>query len=543
MREVSLLKIQELILAAGFLVIPAVFSFAVYDPFTPVKWMSVYAIAALSALGLILERGPLLVPRERSYWLAQLALAATLATAFALHASGHHEGQLLDWLSFAICALVVFQLNPLSAFRSFDRTNLIGLALVVAYSLAQATGLDFLGTSTLDGFWASTFGFQNMTAEFIGIALVWMFHGVSDGKVSRARWALAIASVAVLWQLRCRSVYLGLAITFAVIAFEQLRTKRKWSAAASLALFICVSGAVLLFRPGALFTPPSLDLPKEQWDLHSTKVSNSKVRIVRWQNSLVGIFDHWGTGLGPGGFEFGYLPYCNAREKDIECREGLVPRSPHNLFLELFIEFGIPLALVTLAVLSFWLIRMLRMRGLIGRLNVFLWLFLLVNGFFAFPMENAFPFFAVAIATGLGLRTVSGEPRRLKEGARLAIGAVALLATLFLGGAYTYAKLAEAGSPDQYAPIAAACRSFPANWRNCITKGFLEERAGATEEAERTYREVLRSTPHNYPALRQLGELQLRLGKTGEGCENLGAYDRLFGGESTVRETLNTRCR
>ena len=89
------------------------------------------------------------------------------------------------------------------------------------------------------------------------------------------------------------------------------------------------------------------------------KESNTKIRLTRWRNTLYMIAEN-PFGVGPGNYEYGYIPYQNSFSQDLESTESMVVRSPHNGFLEAAAENGWACLLILIVFLLACLIKLLK---------------------------------------------------------------------------------------------------------------------------------------------------------------------------------------
>jgi len=146
--------------------------------------------------------------------------------------------------------------------------------------------------------------------------------------------------------------------------------------------------------------PPPADAPPQEviHRLEQTKQETSSVRWKRLQNSWSMARDFpWGT--GPGAYEFTYMRYRDAVSLDPEASESMVPRSPHNGYLELMIEngwlaLGCLFALMAVLGYTFFVKKPESSSGWVWNWAWISLLYLSVDALFAFPFEVPFPFFA-----------------------------------------------------------------------------------------------------------------------------------------------------
>jgi hypothetical protein len=173
-------------------------------------------------------------------------------------------------------------------------------------------------------------------------------------------------------------------------------------------------------------------------------------------------------------------------------------------------------------------------------------LFLASDALFAFPMENAFPFYTAAIASGLFLslrpsrmswREWSSLPRRSNPFSLAPIPILGAGLALFVASFFcTKSRYLEGRFPWSYDRQAEACRLYPANWRACVRLGEIALDLHFYPEALSAAEQVLRKTPHCFPALRVEAQAAEASGLRNVACRALAQYDALFSGRSTLHK-------
>jgi O-Antigen ligase len=286
--------------------------------------------------------------------------------------------------------------------------------------------------------------------------------------------------------------------------------------------------------------------------VRQSKRASALWRLAVWDDTLRLIRDH-PAGVGAGNFEHAFIPYALVgRSKP---GEEIVFRSPHNDYLRLVSEEGIAGGLLLLALLVV-LARELRRSPAIGRwrsepgaLLASCGAFLLVEAFFQFPFELAFPSLLAAVLLGLALACTEAptDPAAApSHGAlRRAGDAACVLLALVIGVGLVRVAVAEglaAGSGEDVVTLERACALDPRRLEACVEAAWLHCRAGEDAAARRALDAVLRRSPYYYPAIKLLGEDLLAAGEQTAGCRHLRQYDEMFGGRSSVRERLRESC-
>jgi O-antigen ligase len=539
-----------------FLLVPLVVSPGLTDPFTSVKC---HLLAAIAASWLVAERFlcssrglPRVVIRA---WPAWAAIAGSVCIGSLRHGA--------DWAVRPLNARAAFVALALASFWHFRRTRLrvgplraatlAAAAIAVGLGLAQFAGLDLLPWLAGGDNRSATFGNVNMAAQFVGLALVVLLAAPPQEPGSVRRLATGIATevfagaaLAYLWLAGARSV--GLAFGAAVVVLW-----RAGRITAPLLLRMGAAAAVLAgFVLGIAPTPTGPLHPS----VRTSKRASAEWRLAVWSDTIGLIREH-PAGVGAGNFEQAFIPYALAgRSKP---GDATVFRSPHNEYLRLVAEEGIAGALLLLALLVV-LARELhrspaiaRWRSEPGVLIASSSAFLLVEAFFQFPFELAFPSLLSAVLLGLALActeaptdpastSLSGPSR---PGLRRLGDAASMLLALGIGVGLVRVAVAEglvASSGGDVAALERACALDPRRLEACVEAAWLRSRAGEHATARQALRSVLERSPSYFPAIKLLGEDLLSVGDRAAGCRHLRRYDEMFGGHSSAHERVRESC-
>ncbi len=435
------------------------------------RWQWVYAIAAVSGF-VLLVRNPIVhwTHSSRSRILVSivgcLIAIATLVTT-ANYYPGLLPGQILDWSAFALLAYYVSWLS---------RQNRLELMQGLAYGAASmGAAISFWQVLTWSGpntaFELRFFGFQNHWAEYLGFGLVGMLAIRGPVRISSLLVSPLIFGLAFT---HCRSVLLGVSAAALAIAFVQLRARRSaWVAISIIVLGALPFGVSKSLRLAETRTPsPILNsvVPERGFDLETVKAGNATLRLKRWINSLALVRDHSWFGHGLGGFEFAYRKL--GQSADPETTPQNVVRSPHNAYLELAVETGLPIAFTLLCLIGF-ILRAFASRHFVRALSPLplgLLVYWMADGVFAFPLELPFPFLTAAGLFGVFVGEYNPSPvsntvplpkGRRQLGSMMAISC--LLAMVGIG-----ATLSFNANQALIAPNLSACQNFPSVWRSCL---------------------------------------------------------------------------
>jgi O-antigen ligase len=545
-----------LLFGAFFLVPLAAGSWSA-DSYTSAKW---HLLALLAAGCLLVERfacgGRGLPAAAARVWPAWATLAVSVA------AGSLRNG--LSWAVQPLTARATFVALALASFWAFRRTGLkltvvrggvlASASIVVAIGLLQFAGLDLLSWLPGGDHRSATFGNVNMAAQFVGFALVVLLAVPPVGGESRRRTAanvvtetVAAAALAYLCLAGARSV--GLALTAAALVLLVVRRLTlarllRCGAAAALLALVVIPNAPSFAGPPASSAPES-------------KRASASWRLAVWSDTLRLIRGH-PEGVGAGNFEHAFIPYALAgRSKPGEL---VFFRSPHDDYLRLAAEEGVAAALLLLALLAALAPELhrspavARWRSVPGVLLASCGVFLVVEAFFQFPFELAFPSLLMAVLLGLALACTeapaaaqsaspAGPPR---DGLRpLGDAATVLLALAIVAGVVRTAGAERLVAVSRGADVVAlerACRLDPRQLNACVQAAWLRSRAGEHAAARAELGALLERSPWYFPAIKLLGEDLLAAGDRAAGCRHLRRYDAMLGGHSTAHERVLAFC-
>lgn len=517
--------------------VPLAYGPELHDRFEFPKWALVYVFAILMSFKLILLRGVHLRLSVPLITLTLLVVSYVASVQF--DNLGNIEKQVLDWLGFFSITLgthALYSKNPDGFVKSFSWPILMSALVVTALGVFQYFGMPLLGLEKSD-FASSTFGFQNMTAEFIGVAvLVCVYLSMKNKSIGINFFILPIL-VLYLTTLHCRSV--EVALSFAIILMALSLSKKSFAnifpGAAIIMIILCINLAPKLRPPPTLY----LDTTASSKLMLETKSVNVQTRLIRWRNTLELIKQN-PFGIGPGNYEFGYVSYQNVIAQDPEGHEASVIQSPHNGYLELFAENGwfAGLLFFISLVITFKLLWSKRTSQPASMLFFSLIIYLCVDALFAFPLEIPFPFFISAVILGPILWLIGNERKTIFI--PMGIGFVILVVLIIIGRQYVTSKYLES-QPD-FEKLSQACETFPANWHPCLHKARTEFESSDFTAAYMTSSKILNRFKNHYPALWVKGFSALELGKHEEACQLLRQYDMLFNKRSSVSAFLSEEC-
>ena len=540
------------VVVASFLLGPLAVWPGFSDPFTSAKW---YLLATLATAWLLVERFlcgsrglPSVVART---WPAWAAIALSVVVGSLRYGLG--------WAAEPLTARATFLALALASFWYFRRTHvrlgplraatLAAGTVVVGLGLAQFAGLDLLSWLAGGDHRSATFGNVNMAAQFAGLAAVVLLAVSAGGAGSTRRQAanlatelVAAGALAYAWLAGTRSVGLALAAAAVVLVLVGRLTMPR---------LLRIGAAAALLAVAVPLLPRGLSGPLEP-AVRQSKRATALWRLAVWGDTLRLIRDQ-PAGVGAGNFEHEFIPYALAGES--KPGEAIVFRSPHNDYLRLVSEEGIAGGLLLLGLLVV-LARELHRSPAIGRwrsepgaLLASCGAFLLVEAFFQFPFELAFPSLLAAVLLGLALACAEAPTDSGAAPSRGALrktgDAACVLLALVIGVGLVRITVAEglaAGPSRDVVALERACALDPRRLEACVEAAWLHSRAGEHAAARRALDAVLHRSPYYFPAIKLLGEDLLAAGEQTAGCRYLRQYDEMLGGRSSVRERLSESC-
>lgn len=467
------------------------------------KWV-LAGVAAAAGLCWCTYKGPrFTLPDYRQVVLLIGGAIAFLITLLSSNTT-HYEAEL-----FKVMVILGFVFIGSNTAENLGK-NLRTIGMYNGASLVLCAGMFFVGltSSTLDIALRGGFSNSNIFAEFLGFSLLLQFYNIKNfykDDAYKLAWSLVPFFTVVIIATRCRSVMLGLA--WAAILWLSHQKQLKHRIKYILGIFIVIAAAA------TYDTHRKLDDPKYQ---------NANVRLIRWQNTLSMIKDH-PMGVGIGQFEFAYLPYARANGVDTEVTETNVVRSPHNSYLALVAEYGIPFGVLFLLFIGITLYN-LKNSNTSKRLRQFysyFFMLTLVTAFFSFPMETPFAACIIAFMFGQTLACTTLEHTRGDEfRAHLMVAASILL--IFTGIVYNYGLRM---------------------WVYNIKEAGQVAKDGNSYEAKAMLDRELRAAPNNFLAMRAMANLYFIKRDKVNGCKYVKMHNKYFIEPSAMKDIEEYFCK
>ena len=301
--------------------------------------------------GLFTRSSPFILP-------VILYLALSVASLF--QAVNPVESLVMVSHQFALTVLFLFSIDNLRTENlvGYVRPIVGGAAVLAGVGLAQYAGWGFLWIPTT-GMPSSTFGYRNFAAMYMVLCIP-----LGCLLFARARhrpwiwvWSGSTALMAAfLIATRARAAWAGLlgAVALAVAAFvmfkllrrlpdrsasQRLRQTRRWAAACGLVCLVAFAAAT---RPRMGSMGYEVQSPSKVGIVQTLGYvldeGGHRGRLQLWANTLDMVRDHPLLGVGIGNWQFLYPRY----DRGQIISSGAAPRRPHNDFLWIASELGLP---------------------------------------------------------------------------------------------------------------------------------------------------------------------------------------------------------
>ena len=531
--------IQQFLIPVLFLLVPLTGVFrrvtGQVDGFIEPRWIMVYLIATpLMALLAFSTFDLKSLPRSKLLSISLILAALSAITSIVTNFHAPYEFIACDAATFFAIFLTSWSLSrtPDSKallVRSIGSATLFSTLVVLTVLALQWGGYPLPTLGKIEGgSTGSLFGHKNFLGEFLAISLLIQSMSLrrpsplTRGAVFRG--LLFAASALSLFMIHARGALLGAFAGFAVLWVPRPKLSLKTIGLAASAL-----GAALIVA--TLFNLGHLTEVRE----------NSRLRFARWVNTVALIADH-PLGVGPGNYEFEYLPYRKKILDDSEINEANVARSPHNLPLQVAAEYG----WVTLLALTLALAILLPRIRSTDALSYAILVTILVDGLSAFPFQVPYPFFVFAVFLGIGLAPrASANPALAPSFARFGIALlmIALSGVIGTRGWQLYSAVrAEAYDFNDLDRIGPACEALPSRWTTCLQAMILEGNRPQPNRAIEVGLRMIRHQPKNHLAHYILSRAYELADRPEDACRELRIYDGLFGGRSSAQNVMKEIC-
>lgn len=387
------------------------------------------------------------------------------------------EIQILDFLSAVTLSIASWHIKKFDTdYSKLRNVALFTLIMILSFILVKYFELEKLRESTID-----IFGNENLASEIIGILLtlvVVKLYEVSNF-LKRALLGFVISiGLYVVFLLQSRAVLLGL-IVMLILNLAFVLKQKKYMLFFLPIMFSMIFIIFLKTTPYLENLKNIIQLDKDEiaTQLSTTKHHTSITRLVRWENTLKMIFENL-DGIGPNKYSFAYLSYFNSASKDPEINEFVLSKSPHNIYLEAIVEYGL-IGFVLIAYGIFFImvtaLQDFKINPLSGTTSLNLLAFTLTEGIFAFPLESAFPFYSIfGILGAYFFEERKVETRNLIQDStqnflKIIFKVVVIISFVLLVAAVSFAKIVEKNFSTDPTMTNFSCILTKEVWQNCIS--------------------------------------------------------------------------
>jgi len=252
-------------------------------------------------------------------------------------------------ISYLSCILVflllsISRIQELHVVWLFKALSFVGV-IEITYVIMQLADIDPINWNTPYGRFIGTLGNSNFAGSFLSlcsVATLWLVINRFSKLSTRVLWLLVIASQQVAILIGgVRQGTLTALLGFGVIALYQINIRYKGSRRVLYSSISLMSLGVFLLIAGMLQKGPLTSL------IYKSSVS---IRGDYWRAALRMIQDSPIVGFGPGSYGDYFAEYRDMIQVE---RSGInvLADSAHNVFLDLSVSGGIPLALIYFALI------------------------------------------------------------------------------------------------------------------------------------------------------------------------------------------------
>jgi hypothetical protein len=451
----------------------------------------------------------------------------------------HHT---LDRLSFIFLTLFFFRY-----FQTHDDLKDILIPLFLSTSFILGIGylqlFEFEALLPLNIKISATFGNINMSAEFMGIALLFQFYSLislsNKHKILRAwGYILSVLTLSYIYFTHCRSVTLACFGAFGFLYFFKKGIPGK--KLLSIILFSILWIGIISYLSNLNYG----------WVIPGSGakyIFKESSALSRWDiilNALNAFFHHpFGTGIGR--YEFSVIPY---QIFSLQQNEFFTHTSPHCEPLRILMEDGLHVFIAgALFFFSFIRSSWLKMKQLsTNTTSVYilaLVLYLILESLFQFPLEMASPFFFASMSLGY-IFSKSTTPIHITIPSK-----IRTIVIIGIGGCMSYLAVAQIMSryydfmyPASYDKSLIATKLVSNNffaYRNLIA---LDLKKRDLLAARMHIKEALKASPYNFLILKDLAALAYFEQNQNQECRAAFLYDQMFQQTSTLHSQVSNIC-
>ncbi|MBM3468200.1 MAG: O-antigen ligase family protein [Alphaproteobacteria bacterium] len=381
---------------------------------------------------------------------------------------------------------------------------------------------------------AGSFGNINIAAEFLGMSLILQLSTLCRKNINKIMtfflYGLSIITSIYLYFASCRSVFIALAMGIGALLYFKSVSKAKvfkW-------LSLVTISFCFLYGTGSLFKT-SMSSEQTAWvpDLQKSVSTHTRYELVT--ATLQMILEHpWGVGAGE--FEFAIMPYLHKMMP--EFNENVIPHSPHNEYLRLIAEEGLPFTLLLLALVAVLLYE--RRNKIVFILHQYpiiaaFFTFWMIQSVFQFPFTNGFSFLLFCIILAFALYKICPSSKS-KKNIILPMNTTFLFTSIYsaLFACVFISEYLTLWQPHMSERSKIAYSLNSRNWYAGINHVHSLIDQQDYESARDILNTELKKRPHNFVALRYLIKISLLTKELYSVCGLMKQYDAYFNNKSSV---------
>lgn len=389
---------------------------------------------------------------------------------------------------------------------------------------------------------SGNFGNINIAAEFIGISLILqlstLFTKQSNKSLTMFLYGLSLLTVLYLYFASSRSVLIALTISFCVLLAFKATSRFKILKWLSLVSVICC------FVIGiGMYLKKDHNTQQTAWipDLQKSVSTNTRYELVKATLQMIRN-NPWG--VGPGEFEFAIMPYLHKMMP--EFNENVIPHAPHNEYLRLLAEEGIPFTLMLVVLMAVFFYE--RRKNVATACQQYpliasFFAFWIIQSAFQFPFTNGFSFLVFSVMLAFALYNICpathiGKNTTIPFRSTVIYSCIysALFASIFIS---EYLTLWHYNTPEK------SQLAYKLNARNWYAGTYHVQSLIDQQEygsAQTILSVELRKRPHQFVALRQLIDVHLLNNNKKEACSLMKQYDSYFANNSSYTMIRTSNC-
>jgi O-antigen ligase len=476
------------------------------------------------------------------------------------------------WLVLGLCAIILLQLvniftkNPLvwsdylyyvvffvgyflflyqdlvengpDALASYARSLLASTFIIVPVGILQLCGYPMIKThlvSIIEENYASTFGNINYTGQFLAISSLFFLLGISVSKSKLSKrifFCGIVVAVTYFSYLNTRSIIVGMTLALGWLLWRRSILDKKILGKIILACLIVIPFSRYVIA----------QIPRPFAD--ESRITSAHIRLDMWRGTLKMISDH-PLGVGIDNFNFSFVPYRSDVQLQVGDNDNIL--NPHNEFLAMTAESGIPTMLLIFGLFAFIILRFMKSKPAFDadvRYSDFikgLMILYFVEMVFQFPLDGQWSLIIGSLLISFVMLT-SFEQKALPVGlvkrASLAIGLFMFYSTVMW-----YLPMAALRESFDVNKAKFSCNERPQEWFACNRYAQAVYKSGDAAKAEAILNNELKKQPNNWFAMGLLGQIFVETGRQQEGCELYRKVDRIFNGKSRTHAYIASNCK